>query len=81
MASTSVHETTGFEIQTWDIHNPRGEPQKVKSLYFIKNWALSQKKRMANDFFKETVQIRTIATTASNMLECKKGGYFSVVCT
>ena len=37
MASTSVHETTGFEIQTRDIHNPQGELQKVKSLYFIKN--------------------------------------------
>ena len=37
MASTSIHETTGFEIQTWDIHNPRGEPQKVKSLNFTKN--------------------------------------------
>ena len=81
MASTSIHETTGFKIQTRDIHNPRGEPQKVKSLNFTKNWALSQKKRMANDFFKETVQIRTIATTATDMLECKKGGYFSIVCT
>ena len=39
MASTSIHETTGFEIQTWDIHNPRGEPQKVKSLNFTKNLA------------------------------------------
>ena len=27
------------------------------------------------------VQIRTIATTATNMLECKKGANFSIVCT
>ena len=26
--------------------------------------------------FKKTVQIRTIATTATNMLECKKGANF-----
>ena len=50
MASSSIHETTGFEIQTRDIHNPLGNPQKVKSLNFTKNWALSQKKRMANGF-------------------------------
>ena len=29
----------------------------------------------------ETVQIRTIATTATNMLECNKGANFSIVCT
>ena len=26
-------------------------------------------------------QIRTIATTATNMMECKKGANFSIVCT
>ena len=30
--------------------------------------------------FYEAVQIRAIATTATNMLECKKGANFSIVC-
>ena len=40
----------------------------------------AQVKRDVRQHFK-TVQIRTIATTATNMLECKKGANFSIVCT
>ena len=30
---------------------------------------------------RQTVQVRTIATTATNMLKCRKGANFSTVCT
>ena len=42
---------------------------------------LQNSKLIKNDNTQETVQIRTIATTATNMLECKKGANFSNVCT
>ena len=52
--------------------------QKMSYMLTTDNFRVRYKTPCA---YEETVQMRTIATTATNMVECKKGANFSIVCT